>query len=50
MKKFIFCSKLSGEAISSHRANSIDDAIEFFAALKKMNKEQFLSVFKVLQV
>jgi hypothetical protein len=47
MKKYKFHTVISDEAIGVCKANNIDEAQQYFAVLKKLPLEKFLSIYIV---
>jgi hypothetical protein len=47
MKKFILCTKKKGEIINIHKARDIEDAINYFSSLKKINSISLLEIYDV---
>jgi hypothetical protein len=50
MKKYMFTSKNSKEAISTCEAVSEEEATLYFAETKKLNVETFLQIYQVSEV
>jgi hypothetical protein len=51
MKEFIFCCKNDSkrESISKCKCENLEEAIEYFASQKGLDKESFLEIFKVYE-
>lgn len=51
MKEYYFCCKndTKRESISKCKCNSLDEAVEYFANQKSLDKESFLKIFKVYE-
>ena len=47
MKKYRFTTHTSNDTLSTTNANSIQEAIEYFAALKQLPVEEFMNIFQV---
>jgi len=50
MKKYKFCLKGKTEAIAQVSTESLKDAVEYFAKLKNLKTEDFLSIYDVIEV
>jgi len=50
MKSFFFTFRNNEEKISTCKANNYEEAVEFFAALKKLSSEVFLKLYEVSEL
>ena len=50
MNKFNLCLKESGEIIHYHLATTIDEAINYFAVLKKLSSFSLLDIYDVKKI
>lgn len=50
MKKYGFRYINDNEIISRKMFNDIDEAIEYFASVKKLSKTNFLKIYKVILI
>jgi len=50
MKKFNLCLKESGEIIHTYIANTIEEAINYFATLKKIDNFSLLDIYDVKKI
>ena len=47
MRTYFFTFKNSDERINSHKARDFEEAVSFFAGLKKLNEDIFLKLYDV---
>lgn len=40
----------SGEVINTTKAQSLEEAIEYFSSIKKIRKDVFLDIFEVFEI
>ena len=50
MKKFALCMKESGEIINTHISQTIEDAINYFSILKKIDGFSLLDIYDVKKI
>ena len=47
MRTYYFSFKNSEERISTHKANDFEEAVSFFATMKKLSEDVFLKLYDV---
>ena len=50
MKRFKFCTLSSNEHIALIKAENAEEATEFFASSKNLEVDQFLTIYRVIEV
>ncbi len=50
MKKFALCMKESGEIINTHLAKTIEEAINYFSVVKKIDGFTLLDIYDVKKI
>ena len=50
MKKFALCVKKSGEIINTHLAKTIEEAINYFSTVKKIDDFNLLDIYDVKKI
>jgi hypothetical protein len=50
MKRFKFCTISSDEHIAITKAENVDKATEFFAVSKNLGVDQFLTIYRVVEI